>query len=348
MKAKNIPVTILEKASSSPRFNYAITLHRSVYQPLLPVLQMNEASFLEKCSIGVPGAQIGSGTTKTTFRCHGGRLVSLLRDWLDMRWKQCLMGVEMKPHGISLHVEKGPVIESDALIGADGVHSLLRRLFITDSDLNILPYVVFNGRRSISAEEYQRRFQPYMVNETIIQALHGNVLLQVYVNEHGTTEVRLGYTYSRPAHADDILHKPDRPTTGAEIVPEEFYIELSRFKLKELGPGFADIFDRDKVRQDTVLHWLMRSTMVPVRDIQDLADRGVWLIGDAAHPMPILGGEGANRAIRDAVGLAEHLSNVSTSKKKDFLGKRHQEWRRSVDESERRLSEMHGLGSLSY
>lgn len=57
LKAKNIRVTILEKASSSPRFKYGMTLHRFVYQPLLPVLQMCEASFLEKCSIGIPGSR---------------------------------------------------------------------------------------------------------------------------------------------------------------------------------------------------------------------------------------------------------------------------------------------------
>ena len=64
LRAKNIPVTILEKASSSLRFNYSITLRRSVYQPLLAVLNLSEASFLEQCSIGLPEAQMDS----TTFR----------------------------------------------------------------------------------------------------------------------------------------------------------------------------------------------------------------------------------------------------------------------------------------
>lgn len=87
----------------------------------------------------------------------------------------------------------------------------------------------------------------------------------------------------------------------------------------------------------------MRSTMVPLGDIQDLADRGAWLVGDAAHPIPVLGGEGANRFVTDAIGLAEDLSNGSTSNKNEFLEKRHQEWRMAINESEGRLSEMHGL-----
>lgn len=347
LKAKNIPVTILEKASSSPRFNYGITLDRSVYQPLLPLIQISEASFLEKCCIGIPGSQMGSATTTLTSRCHRGRLESILREGLDIRWEQRLNSVELNPQGISFHVEKGVMMESDTLVGADGVHSLLRKLFIPDSYLNVLPYVVFNGRRSITLEDYRHGLQPYMADQTTIQALHGNVLFRVYVNQYTATDVHLGYTYSRPARADDPLYKPGRPTTAAENIPEEFYAELSQFKEKELGSGFAGIFDSKKVRQDRVLHWLMRSTLVPLGDIQDLAYRGVWLIGDAAHLMPILGGDGANKAITDAIDLAEHLSNVSTSNKNEFIGERHQEWRRAVNEGERRLSEMHGLSSPS-
>lgn len=345
LKAKNIPVTLLEKASSSPRFNYGIILHRSVYQRLLPVLQMDEANFLEKCSISIPGVQMTSAAITTTFRCHRGRLESILREGLDIRWEQCVKGVEMTPQGISLHIENEPMIRSDTLIGADGVHSLLRRSFIPKSCLNVLPYVVFNGRRSITIEQYQHGFQPHMAGQTIMQALHGNVLFRIYVNEYTENYVRLGYTYSRPAGANDPLHAPERPKTGAENIPEEFYTELSHLQQTKLGPGFADIFASEKVRQDRVLHWLMRSAMVPLEDAQDLADRGVWLIGDAANPTPILGGQGANDAFRDAIDLAEHLSNAPTSDNHKFLEGVHQEWRRAINESERKLSEMHGLSS---
>ncbi|KAF6230277.1 hypothetical protein HO133_004617 [Letharia lupina] len=344
LKAKNIPATILEKASSSSRFNYGVTLQQSVYQPLLRILQMNEASFLEKCSIGVPEVQVNSATTTTTIRCHRGRLEGILREGLDIRWEQCLKSVKMTPQEISLHVENGPTIASDTIIGADGVHSQLRKSFIPSSCLNVLPYVVFNGRRSITLQDYKHGLQQHMAGQTIIHALRGNVLFRVYVNEYTATHVCLGYTYSRPARANDQLYEPYRPTTGAENIPEEFYAELSLFKQKELGQGFADIFDSEKVRQDRVLHWLMRSSTVPLGEIQDLAVRGVWLIGDAAHPTPILGGEGANKTITDAIELVDHLSNGSASNKNEFLEKRHQEWRRVLNEGERRLSEMHGLG----
>ena len=87
--------------------------------------------------------------------------------------------------------------------------------------------------------------------------------------------------------------------------------------------------------------------MVRLEDIQYLADRGIWLIGDAAHPMPILGGEGANQVITDAIDLAKHLPNVSKSDNSQFLEERHRRWQGAVQESQRRLSEMHGLSSHS-
>ena len=346
LKAKNVPVTILEKASSPPPCNYGITLHRSVYQPLLHVLQMKEASFLEECAIGMAGSQMGPAITAKTFRCHRGRLESVLRKGLDIRWDQRLTSVQMIPQGTLLHVANGPMIESDTLVGADGVHSLIRKSFFPHCDLNVLPYVVYNGRRSITLETYRQGLQPHLAGQTTMQALHGNALFQVYINEFTATAVHLGYTYSRPAGINDPLHQPDRPTTRADNIPSELYAELSQYGQKQLGPGFAEIFDSEKVRQDRVLHWLMRSTIAKHGDVEDLSDRGIWLIGDAAHPMPILGGEGANQVITDAVDLANHLSNLSSSSNCRFLEKKHGEWRTAVHESEKRLSEMHGLSSF--
>ena len=246
-KARNIPVTILERAYFPALRNYGITLHRSLYQRLLPVLQENEASFLKECSI-----EMDSANTAQTFRCHRGRLEDFLRKDLDIRWGQHLKGVQMTPNRVSLEIEDEPTIEGDTLIGADGVHSLLRNAFF------VPPYDVFYGRRSITLEFYQHRLQPYMEGQAVMQALHGNVLFQVYVNEYTATAIDLGYTYSRPARISGALHLQDRPTTGADNIPSEFYAELSQYGEKQLGPGFAEVFDSEKVRRDGVLHELMR------------------------------------------------------------------------------------------
>ena len=243
LKAKNIPVTILERARFPALRNYGITLHRSLYQRLLPVLQRNEASFLKECSL-----QTDSAMTAQTFRCHRGRLEGFLRENLDIRWGQHLKSVQTNPHGVSLEIEDEPTIESDTLIGADGVQSLIR------NSVFVPPYDVFFGKRSITLESYQQRLQPYMEGQATMQALHGNVLFQVYVNEYTETTIHLGYSYSRPAHRT--------PRTGADNKPFEFYPELSQYGEKLLGPGFAEVFDGEKVRRDRVTHELIRKSWV--------------------------------------------------------------------------------------
>ena len=195
LKAKNIPVTILEKASASPRFSYSITLHRSVYQRLLPVLQMDEASFIQKCSIGAAGVLMDSVATPT-FHCHRGRLEGILRKDLDIRWEQCVNTVQITPQGILMRVENGPMQEIDTLIGADGVHSLIRKSLVPSCDLNVLPCVVFNGRRSITLKEYQHKLKPHMASQAMIQALFANVLFRVYINQCTATDVHVGYIFA--------------------------------------------------------------------------------------------------------------------------------------------------------
>ena len=65
-------------------------------------------------------------------------------------------------------------------------------------------------------------------------------------------------------------------------------------------------------------------------------------MGDAAYPMPILGGKGANQVVSHMFDSAEHLLNLSTSGRSVFLARTKRDWRTAVHESEKRLSEMYG------
>ena len=134
------------------------------------------------------------------------------------------------------------------------------------------------------------------------------------------------------------MSSPPITIIGATDIPEDFYVELEG--LRALEEPFAQFFDASQIRQDKILHWLMRSRSATEEDIRDLTDQGILLLGDAIHTMPILGGEGANMAIKDGVDLAEHLAEHGLSRINDFYDGRNQMWRQAVEDSEKRLSDM--------
>ena len=164
------------------------------------------------------------------------------------------------------------------VIATDGVHSTVRRLLMPNVAFRVLPYVVFYGKRVIDMTEYQNSIEAHMQGNTFIQSQHDDTYLQISIVEYGVENVHLNYTYSRPARAEDPLHRPDRSTGEANQVPEAFYQEIDR--LHDLGHAFAHVFNSQKLRKDRVLHWLMRSSLGSLSEIEDLAERGVVLIGD--------------------------------------------------------------------
>lgn len=352
LKAKGIPSVIVEKTSSSPRSNYGITLHRWACQPLLSYLQMDESSFREKLAVDkdqgekgnmpgngrLPGADISSGT----FRCHRGRLEMLLREGQDIRWEHTLQSLETSPGGITIRFQDGSSLESKTLVAADGVHSQVRKILAPKIKPSVLPYVVFNGRRAMPIDEYKAKVASYIQNSTIIQSRHYDAVLQISVNDITPTQAVLSYTYSRPARSDDPLHRPERPLDGAENISNEFYAESD--KLEGLEPPFGEMLDSKKIRQDRTLHWLMRSVLLPLEEMQDLARHGVLFIGDAAHAMPLLGGEGANMAIKDACDLADQMAQGISGL---FAGQKYEAWKQAVEESEKRLANMHSVAHAS-
>ena len=281
----------------------------------------------------------GVDTTPGTFRCHRGRLEQFLREDQEIKWGHTIKDIETSPSKVIVRIQDEQPIESNFLIGADDVHSQVRKSLAPDIQLKILPFVVFNGKRRLSLDNFRNILAPQMHGLSIIQSRTEDIVFQIAVNEYAATYIEVGYTYSRPARQNDPLHKPDRPIPGATDIPEEFYTELQQ--VKGLGQAYKEMFDATKVRQDRVLHWLMRSSLGTEQEIKDLTARGILLVGDAIHAMPILGGEGGNNAMKDGVDLAEHIATYGSQGIKTFSSARYDRWRKGVEESEHRLVEMH-------
>lgn len=351
--SKGIRPLIVEKGYPSPRkHDYSIELCRWAYKPLLDTLGLEEAAFIQTLAVNppattsntssVPALSSGDDASRRCFRCHRGRLEALLQDGLEITWGEAITGVRSSPPRVDIYLENTPPIQAAVLIAADGVHSVVRTSFLPEAHLVVHPYVVLYGIRTVSRDAYTQIYAPLMQDETSISLRQNDVLLRVVINNTTSIHVQLGYTYSRPARlgvSSDPLFKPDRPNAGAKDIPEAFYIELD--SLKDLEPAYAEIFDPLKVRQDRVLHWLMRSVAPSRSDIRTLADKGVVIIGDAVHAMPILGSYGANIAMQDGVELANSIAEMGTANIGNLVARKHQDWKDTVDQGVDRLEKMH-------
>jgi hypothetical protein len=217
-----------------------------------------------------------------------------------------------------------------------------------DVAFTVLPYATYHGKRSVSRDEWERVFAPAMRGQTVVERrLSGGELFQISVHGVGAQDVGLGYTYSRPAAASpadggDALYRPGRSTDEAREVPGELFdeIEAHRMALQD-SPAFAAMFHPEAMRQDRLVNWLMRSLQMDTPGLGEMAGQGIVLMGDAVHAEPILGGAGANRALEDAMVLAEVLA-VEGADLMSFYERRAGVWERSLREAAGRIGEMHG------
>lgn len=307
---------------------------------------MDDPAFREKLAVdsqnGGSGRLSAHVSPQNSFRCHRGRLEALLGQSQNISWDKSLKDINITAQSkrVTAQFEDGISIDSECIIGCDGPHSRTRQSLADEMKLKVLPYAVFNGRRRLSSAEYINNLQAYLQDSVLLKTRVGDILLEISLSDDTGSQVDVSYTYSRPARDDnDTLHKPDRAIAGATEIPEEFFRELDA--LGDLQTPFAYIFDADNVRDDRVLHWLMRSIMPNLKEVEQFAERGVVLIGDAAHATPILGGEGANMAIQDGIALAEHIAAHGIHDLKRFVSERCERWKIAVEESEARIFEMH-------
>lgn len=348
LKHKGIAAVLYDRAASSPRYKYGIVLHSKTYRPLLSILRMDEKTFREKVAVNAhqDGTGSHSGTNSSVpadaFRCHRGRLEALLGKDLSIEWDKRLKDVQLNSAAQDLvaSFDDGYNLKTECLIGCDGPHSMTRQSLCPKMKLQVLPYVVFNGKRLISSVDYKETMHNHMQNMSLMRVHKGDILLEITVNDTSESDVSISYTYSRPAKENnDALHNPDRPISGATEILEGFYEELAA--LHDLEPPFKMIFNAEEVRGDRVLHWLMRILMPDSGEAQRLARHNVVLIGDAVHATPILGGEGANMAIRDGIDLAEYIATRGVDAFESFSKSKFEAWKNSVDDSQKTIANMH-------
>ncbi|KAE9381675.1 FAD/NAD(P)-binding domain-containing protein [Stipitochalara longipes BDJ] len=349
LKNKDIQAVIFEKNPFPARHNYGISLQPRTYKALLEILKMEESTFCQRVAVdGVIGGKgqvypkkySASKGLESPFRAHRGRLGGVLRESLDIHWGHALEDVSSSGTEHVLNFKEKGQIQGTLLVDTSGVHSPSRKSLLPGSQLNILPYVVFRGTRHVAVPIFKELYEPRFEDGNVLELRKGDVLLQISMDDVRENEgIDISYIYSRPAHEDDRLHRPDRYLRQAADISKLFFAE--GFKLNGLEQPFDAAFDGEKMKRDRILHWLMRNILLPLGGLKNLAERGILLMGDVAHATPILGGQGTHSTIADAVELAEWISSRGVEKLGEFHENRYAEWGLEVKESEERLAGMH-------
>lgn len=359
LKNKGIQCVIFEKNPSPAHHNYGISLQPWAYQLLIKALDTDESTITRRVAVdslrGGNGRTYAANGAKSTrmsgisspIRAHRGRLEGLLREGVDVQWGHVLQDISSTVSEYTLTFRDKPKIKSTFVVDSSGVHSQIRKSLLPNTELNVLPYVVFRGTRRIDSSTFKEIYGKSLTDANLVETKKGNVLLQISINDYvpDSETVDLSYIYSRPAKAADTLHRPSRTTGQSSDISEAFFNEVAQ--LSGLEQPFQDAFDEQKVREGRTLHWLIRDVLVPAGTLTDFGERGVVLIGDSAHALPILGGEGANFAVRDAVELADIIAEDSKEGLGEYFEVRHGQWEDGVNKARERLAEMHSVGKSS-
>lgn len=347
LRSRGLPAVIYVKTRADPRNGYGITLLPWAYRPLLSMLGLDENAF--KKTIAVDCAAGGDGRVSERvhegFRANRTRFEQLLHEGLDVRWEHELASIDSSTGtGVALDFGGKGKVQSDVVVGGDGPHSQVRQLISPATELKILPFAVYNGKRRVDRETFNSRYTAAFVEGNEIEhKAHNGALLQVSINDRDpkAQHVSISFTYSRPSkpHGEDALFNPRRSKSSARDIPKEFYDEIR--SLGSLSEPFASVFDSEALQKDRLLNWLMRSVSVPASDLDSAAERGIVLVGDAVHHTPILGSEGANHAIQDSMRLADFLADGQGKGLQTFHRSQRAEWSTWLEEGERRLEQMH-------
>ncbi|KAK0966726.1 hypothetical protein LTR91_015889 [Friedmanniomyces endolithicus] len=358
LKQRGIPCIIFDRdtaAAAASRYSYGITLYPWAYRPLLRYLDLNEASFQKTVAvdsyIGGVGrlsshARPGLGEVDG-FRANRRKLEKMLREGLDIRWEHALTEINTEDGSNSMVFGNGQKLQTSIVVGADGPHSQVRRAFTPNSNFTILPYAVYNGKCRVDPKTFEDKFTPHMSGANVIEHRIGQTLLQITIADRTENAVSISYTYSRPARGlADLGFTPERSAASASRIPDQLFDEVR--SLGVLEAPFGEVFDAEKMRTDRLLNWLMRSISVDVTELNTGAGRGILLVGDAAHATPILGGDGANAAIKDGIDLAEYIVQNGTSDLAEFYRTKEEAWRSCVRDGEDRLAKMHGQAGAIF
>ncbi|RIA84242.1 hypothetical protein C1645_832565 [Glomus cerebriforme] len=291
----------------------ATRLHEVVLDPISDKLEDHSLSIYDHSGnvlFKTPGYQVKNiyefsklyniFTLIVTFR---DRLRDLLLEGVDVQWGKKCIGYHEDEEGVWAIFEDGTRERGDLLVGADGIHSPIRKQKIPGLKINHLGITQCCVDITPNKELLHRMLT--ITGNSLCQVTMGPkgdctfLMFRLYPidssneNDGSSSHYRVLFAYSYPSENneknDNWTYKDDElPTSNFLIIlnkidhdHEKYSYPLRRRPLRDIDPGTIDQWDTTRVT----------------------------LLGDAIHAMNPWVGIGTNSAIEDAELLTNALAN---------------------------------------
>jgi 2-polyprenyl-6-methoxyphenol hydroxylase-like FAD-dependent oxidoreductase len=227
-----------------------------------------------------------------------GTLLAILATGLDIRFGHEVVGFEAGPDDVTVRFADGGTFRADVLVGADGVHSAVRRRLLPAAEVVDTGTRVIYGRSPLEAV---RPVLPPALADGFVAIVSGHVGLASGVVEFRRPPAEAGL----PPVGDYVmwgLSAAERrlPDLGGRS-PAELHAAACR-AVRRWHPDVRELVGRAAV-EETFLVRVRSSVRVP-----PWPPGRVTLLGDAIHAMSPARGSGANTALQDAGKLAAALA----------------------------------------
>ena len=190
---------------------------------------------------------------------------------------QCI-SFEQQKSGVEAYFENGKIVESDLLIGADGINSIVRQKLIGDGS------PIYAGRMSWRGViQYSHEFLSANAS-TLIMAADGKNFLLIDLGE--------GYIFW---------------SAGALLADDAICQTATDSKARVLGIFAGWTEPVEAILNATPEEDIIERPICDRTPLTSWSQGRVTLLGDAAHPVVPSLGQGANTAFEDAYELAECL-----------------------------------------